>query len=184
MNTTPDFSPEKKTPDFFLEHVFLFVHKGALFLPISVLGSVPTLSNPTAESKNPSKWDRLGILSHLVKPLFSVFEVFHIIVPRGPDLILLRHMWVWFQIFSEFTGRAWKYQRRKRQKPTSGMERFQVDAIYTMCNIFGVFFFEISLFIYHCKSKMLSSILIFTNCTTSFKMNIWAIVGFFTLCRW
>ena len=93
MNTTPtDFSPEKKTPDFFLEHVFLFVHKGALFLPISVLGSVPTLSNPTAESKNPSKWDRLGILSHLVKPLFSVFQVFHIIVPRGPDLILLLHM--------------------------------------------------------------------------------------------
>jgi len=44
MNTTPT--------DFFLEHFFLFVHKGALFLPISVLGSVPTLSNRAAESEN------------------------------------------------------------------------------------------------------------------------------------
>ena len=44
MNTTPT--------DFFLEHFFLFVHKGALFLPISVLGSVPTLSNRTVESEN------------------------------------------------------------------------------------------------------------------------------------
>jgi hypothetical protein len=70
MNTTPI--------DFFLEHFFLFVHKGALFLPISVLGSVPTLSNRTAESENRSNIimgpdSRIGILSRLVKHLFSVF---------------------------------------------------------------------------------------------------------------
>jgi hypothetical protein len=112
--------------------------------------------------------------------VFSILS--YIIVPRGPEVILLHNMWVWFQIFSEFTGRAWKYQRSKRQKPTSGMERLQVDAIYTMCNIFGILFFlEVSLSIYHAKSKMLSSSWIFTNCTTSFKMNIWAQLDFYIL---
>jgi len=75
MNATPT--------DFFLEHFFLFVHskdKGALFLPIYVLGSVPTLSNRTVESENCSNIimgpDRkFEPPSERLKPLFSVFEV-------------------------------------------------------------------------------------------------------------
>ena len=46
------------------------------------------------------------------------------------------------------------------------MERLQVDATYTMCNIFVAFYFIDR----PCQSKMLSSSLIFSNCTTSFKM--------------
>jgi hypothetical protein len=83
----------KRTPDFFLEHAFSFCIKGALFRPISVPGSVPRLSNQTAEIENISNiimgpdldfelpsgiFVSINILSYIIVPMVQTLFCFTI----------------------------------------------------------------------------------------------------------